>query len=265
MQKMTASLIAALCLAAPLSAMALERNKAVFISDLHMNTDVSYAWLKTNATALANFINTVNARQDVAELIILGDMLDDWVETVEGAPHSFSDILASANNAGIIAALRSICQNTNITVTYLTGNHDMLSFEAANKAAISNAIPGLNIISDSPGLGAYAKNNVIWAEHGHRYCLFNAPDTWSRSGGHLPMGYFISRIAASKSARENKVYTTMDALDTLIKSPGSFYTPVAGQEKVMFNDQFIHALFDAFALIWGGQWPWTVVLKCGTG
>ena len=248
---------AALCLLAPLVTTAAERNKTVFISDLHMNMDVSYAWLKTNATALASFINTVNARPDVAELVILGDMLDDWVETVESSPHSFGDVLSSPNNAGIVSALRTICQNTNMTVTYVTGNHDMLSFETASKTDITNAIPGLNIISESPGLGAYTMNNVVWAEHGHRYCLFNAPDTWSRSGGHLPMGYFISRIAASKSARENKVYTTMDALDSLIKSPGSFYTPSAGQENDMFNDQFIRALFDAFALVWGGKWPWT--------
>ncbi|MCG2660702.1 MAG: metallophosphoesterase [Kiritimatiellae bacterium] len=240
----------------PLSARAAERNMLVFISDLHMNVDAPYAWLKTNAPSLAAFINRVNAREDVAEFVILGDMLDDWIETVENPPHTFYDILVSTNNADVVDALRSICQNPAITVTYVVGNHDMLTFEAQNKAVITNAIPGLNIISDSPGLGAYSKNNVIWAEHGHRYCMFNAPDIWSRTNGHLPLGYFISRIAASKSAREGKVYTTMDALDTFVKSPGSYYTPPAGQENVVFNDEFINALFDVFALVWGGYWPW---------
>jgi len=255
MQKRIVLLIVALCLLVPLSARAAERNKLIFISDLHMNVDVPYAWLKTNAPPLAAFINQVNEREDVAELVILGDMLDDWIETVENTPHTFYDILVSTNNAEVVAALRSICQNPNITVTYVVGNHDLLTFEAANKTSITNILPGLNIISDSPGLGAYTKNSVIWAEHGHRYCMFNAPDIWSRTNGHLPLGYFISRIAASKSAREHKVYTTMDALDTLIKSPGSFYTPPAGQENVVFNDEFINALFDVFALVWGGCLP----------
>lgn len=246
-----------------LAAPAAERNKLVFVSDLHMNVDEPYVWLKTNAAHLATFINRVNAREDVAELVILGDMLDDWVETVENTPNTFQGILAASNNAAVVAALRAICQNPGISVTYVVGNHDLLAFEAANKAVITNAIPGLNVVSAAPGLGAYAKNNLIWAEHGHRYCLFNAPDIWSRTNGHLPLGYFISRIAASKSAREHKVYTTMDALDTLIKSPGSYYTPPAGQENVVFSDQFINALFDVFALVWGGYWPWDTFTMAG--
>ena len=256
MLKRIALFIIALCIFTPLSLRAAERNTLIFISDLHMNVDVPYAWLKTNTTALATFINQVNEREDVSEMVILGDLLDDWIETVENNPHTFYDILVSTNNAEVITALQAICQNPEITVTYVVGNHDLLSFEPENKTAITNILPGLNIVSDSPGLGAYTKNNVIWAEHGHRYCMFNAPDIWSRTNGHLPLGYFISRIAASKSARENKVYTTMDAIDTLVKSPGSYYIPPAGQENVVFNDEFINALFDAFALVWGGYWPW---------
>ncbi|MFC1461538.1 FG-GAP repeat domain-containing protein, partial [Verrucomicrobiota bacterium] len=125
-----------------------------------------------------------------------------------------------------------------------------------NKTTITNTLPGLNIIADSPGLGAYTNNSVIWAEHGHRYCMFNAPDTWSVTNSHLPMGYFISRLAASKSANEGQVYTTMDALDTLVKSPDSYYTAPEGEEGAVFNDVFIRALFDAFALVWAGYWPW---------
>ncbi len=258
-----AATIVALCLGARIDAQAVERNKLVFISDLHLNIDASYAWLKTNAAPLAAFINQVNARSDVAELVILGDLLDDWVEPVANAPHSFQDILGGQNNTGVVAALRAICQNTNLTVTYVTGNHDLLSFEAASKTVITSSIPGLKITSDAPGLGAYRKNNVVWAEHGHRYCMFNAPDIWSRTNGHLPLGYFISRVAATKSARDGQVYTTQDALETLIKSPDSFYTPPPGEENVVYSDQFIHALFDAFALVWGGLWPWNTFAMGG--
>ncbi|MFC1454332.1 metallophosphoesterase [Verrucomicrobiota bacterium] len=254
--KLVTLLITALCLFAALSTRAVERNKLVFISDIHMNVDANYSWLQTNALEVAEFINRVNARDDVAELIILGDLLDDWVEPVKNAPHTFADILTAQNNVEIVAALQNVCQNPNITATYVTGNHDLLSFEPANKASITNTFPGLNIISDSPGLGAYSKNDVIWAEHGHRYCMFNAPDIWSRTNGHLPLGYFISRIAASKSAREQEIFTTTDALDTFIKEPGSFYTPPAGEENEIYNDVFIHALFDTFALVWGGFLPW---------
>jgi len=263
MRKCTALLITALCLLIPLTTRAAERNTLIFISDLHMNVDVPYAWLKTNAPALASFINRVNAREDVAQLVILGDLLDDWVETVENAPHTFQDILTSSNNAEVVTALRTICQNPNITVTYVVGNHDMLAFDPANKAVITNLLPGMKIVADPPGLGSFSMNSVIWGEHGHRYCMFNAPDIWSRTPGHLPLGYFISRIAASKSARDHTVYTTMDALDMFVKSSGSYYTPPAGQENVVFNDEFIHVLFDTFALVWGGYLPWNTFMMGG--
>ncbi len=236
-------------------AQASSRNKLVFISDLHMNIDAPFAWLQTNAPALASFINTVNAREDVSELVILGDLLDDWVEPVGNTPHTFEDVLNAQNNAGVVAALQAVCRNPDITVTYVAGNHDMLSFESQNRAIIANAFPGLNIVSDSPGLGTYSKNSVIWAEHGHRYCMFNAPDIWSRTNGHLPMGYFISRIAASKSAEDGQIYTTMDVLDMMIKDPDSFDGKLSGHDGV-FSDEFIALLFDAVALTWGGFWPW---------
>jgi hypothetical protein len=92
-------------------------------------------------------------------------------------------------------------------------------FMEDNKSVIQEAFPGLNIISDSPGMGVYTKDNVIWAEHGHRYTMFNAPDTWARVGSHLPLGYFISRLAASSSLNTGQVVTTPELLDQYVKHP----------------------------------------------
>ena len=235
------------------------RNKLVFISDLHMNVDGTYSWLVKHAPDLARFLYNLNKRDDVAELIILGDLLDDWVCPVADTPQTFSDILSANHNNGVVPALQEVCNNSDIDVTYLTGNHDMLSFKSENKDVISHAFPNMNIISNSPGLGAYTKDNIIWAEHGHRYTLFNAPDIWSRSGGHLPMGYFISRFAASKSLTEGKVYTTPEVLDLFISSPSEVqeyftqagYTDAPGS---IIDDALIIALFNAIGL-WSGNGP----------
>ena len=237
---------------------AAERNRLIFVSDLHMNVNANYSWLVDHADDLAQFLNEVNARDDVAELVILGDLLDDWVSPVKDSPQAFADILAASNNTGIVAALNAVCHNPNIKVTYVTGNHDMLSFEDQNKAIIANAFPGMNIISDSPGLGAYTKDDVIWAEHGHRYCLFNAPDTWSRTGSHLPMGYFISRLAASKAASTGQVTTTPDLLDIFVKSPSERLKYLKKEHREagdIFDDAVIIAVFNAIAF-WSGNGPW---------
>jgi len=244
----------------PRTAHAGGRNKLVFISDLHMNVVGAYAWLNKHAANLARFLNTVNARDDVAELVILGDLLDDWVSPVTYTPQTFADILGANYNNGVVPALQAVCHNPNIAVTYVTGNHDMLSFESQNKQVIADTFPDMTIVSDSPGLGAYTRDNVIWAEHGHRYTLFNAPDIWSRSNGHLPLGYFISRLAASKSVSSGQVITSLDVLDRFVKSPDELneYLVQGGYEEIgnIIDDAFIIAVFNAIAL-WSGNWPWS--------
>jgi len=251
----------------PRTAYAGGRNKLVFISDLHMNVDGSYSWLVKHAKDLADFINQVNNRDDVAELVILGDLLDDWVSPIAYTPQTFADIIGASNNTAVVAALQGICDNPGIAVTYVTGNHDMLSFLSQNKTVIGDAFPGMTILSDSPGLGAYTRDSVIWAEHGHRYCLFNAPDTWSRSNGHLPLGYFISRLAASKSLSSGQLYTTPDVLDMFVKSPSEVnaYLKQGGYEEVagsIIDDALIVAVFNAIA-IWSGTAPWDKFIMNG--
>jgi len=235
------------------------RNKMVFISDIHMNVDGKYSWLVKHAVDLAQFLTDLNKRDDVAELIILGDLLDDWVSPVSYTPQSFSDILSANMNNGVVPALQAICHNPDIDVTYVTGNHDMLSFQPENKDVISAAFPDMNIISDAPGLGAWKRDDIIWAEHGHRYTLFNAPDTWSRPEGHLPMGYFISRFAASKSIEKGQAYTTPQVLDLFFNSPSEVqeYLDEAGYDGDVggvIDDALIIIIFNAIGL-WSGNGP----------
>ena len=237
---------------------AAERNKIIFVSDLHMNVDGSYSWLVDHADDLAKFITDVENRDDVAEVVILGDLVDQWVAPVKNTPNTFIDVLTAGNNAAIVAALQGLCANPDVKVTYVAGNHDMLSFEEQNKAILTAAFPGLQIVSESPGMGAYTKNQVIWAEHGHRYTMFNAPDTWSHPGSHLPLGYFISRLAATKSVESGQVVTTPDLLDQFIKTPAKIAEgsqPKLTRPGGAFSDAFIIGVFNAIAL-WCEVWPW---------
>jgi UDP-2,3-diacylglucosamine pyrophosphatase LpxH len=240
-----------------------QRNKLVFISDIHLNVAANYSWMTQHIEPLADFLRELNSRADVAELIILGDLLDEWVAPTEVVPQDFAEVLATGVNAPVIGALQDISLNSDMQVTYVTGNHDLLSFEDANKAVIATTFPGMNIVSDYPGLGSYSKDQVLWAEHGHRYCLFNAPDIWSREGGHLPLGYFISRLAACKSAVTGEVITTPDILAEALKLPASRLNELLdrnGQfgrgraQKGHLDDALVSAVFYAVA-IWAGKGP----------
>jgi UDP-2,3-diacylglucosamine pyrophosphatase LpxH len=239
------------------SSSAAERNRIVFISDLHMNVDADYSWLKENTGPLAQFLNNLYIREDVAELVILGDLLDDWVCPVEDIPNTFKRILDADHNKGIVQALRALCENDLIKVTYVVGNHDMLSWMDDNRGLIQSYFPSLNIISNDPGMGHYTIDNVVWTEHGHRYTMFNAPDIWSKPGSHLPLGYFISRLAASSSLTTGQVVTTYELLDQYVKSPSTATGyGLRGDLGGIWDDAFIIAVFNGIALGTGHR-PWT--------
>ena len=185
-------------------------------------------------------------RQNIVFVSHVGDIVGDYKSDDEWA----------------VARKNMLQLSDKLPFAFSVGNHDMLSFESQNKEVIATTFPEMTIISDSPGLGAYynTEDKVIWAEHGHRYTLFNAPDIWSRAGGHLPMGYFISRLAASKSLTEGQVYTTPDVLDWFVKSPDEVnkYLQQGGYDGEVGNiidDAFIVAVFNAIA-VWSGNWPW---------
>lgn len=236
---------------------AAQRNKIVFISDLHLNVDASYSWLYKHAGDLSKFLSDLYNREDVTELVILGDLVDDWVCPVKNAPNSFADVLSAPHNAGIVTALKALCAKEEIKVTYVVGNHDLLSYQDDNRAVLEDTFPGMAIISEEPGLGSYGKDSVIWAEHGHRYTMFNAPDVWSHAGGRLPLGYFISRLAASASISGGKVVNTPDLLDQYVKYPAQTMGQESqGEAGAIWDDAFVIAVFNAIAL-GTGHWPWS--------
>jgi UDP-2,3-diacylglucosamine pyrophosphatase LpxH len=188
----------------PLNNGSSERNMIVVISDLHMGADLAYSQLNGNLKPLEKFLNNVKASPNVRELVIGGDLVDEWfvpanVDTYGGKDQrDFVGRLAVANK-GAIDAFNSIIQQGNIKVTYVPGNHD-LTITSEN---IEFLLPGINQARYyTLGLGTYEPDCLpqLAIEHGHRYNFFCAPDMHSNQdvapGTVLPPGYFFTRIAA---------------------------------------------------------------------
>jgi UDP-2,3-diacylglucosamine pyrophosphatase LpxH len=182
-----------------------ERNLIVVISDLHLGADLSYAQTYENLAPLENFLDQIRESPNVKELIIAGDMLDEWfvpatIDTYNGYDQADFVQRVVATNIWVIDALNRIINDGIILVTYIPGNHD-LTITAENVASI---LPGINQARDdeSLGLGTYSPDNFpeIAIEHGHRYNILSAPDPISNQdiapGTILPPGYFYLRIAA---------------------------------------------------------------------
>ncbi len=180
-----------------------ERNMIVVISDIHLGADLAYAEINKNLKPLEKLLEQVRLSPNVKELVIAGDLLDEWfvpatTDTYKGKDQAdFVRRIAIANK-GVIDALNHIILGGKILVTYVPGNHD-LTISADNVALI---LPGIHQSRDKElGLGTYspADHPEVAIEHGHRYNFFCAPDPISNQdvapGTIMPPGYFFTRIA----------------------------------------------------------------------
>jgi UDP-2,3-diacylglucosamine pyrophosphatase LpxH len=188
------------------------RTKKIFISDIHMSDAWSmrpphpYCWLQKNIPIFADFLDEQLLAKDVAEIVILGDLFDQWVIPVDRDPLlTIAEICKNPANKNIIENLKTIADSSQVKLTYVPGNHDMCADKAditSRKKFIENTFPGINFICDSDKPNGVYHSGKLAAEHGNMYCLFNAPDTWTTSNSFLPLGYYISRLIANKVAKE---------------------------------------------------------------
>lgn len=182
-----------------------ERTQIIIASDFHLGVDSSFAELEKNKKALVEFLNQVKTSPNIKELVIGGDLLDEWFlpmhyEMPDSQAEFFNRV--AANNQAIVDGFNAIIKAGEIEVTYVPGNHDLLLTEAD----VARIFPGISQARDSlQGLGTYVTgpNAEIAIEHGHNYNFFCAPDPISNreitqnGTSILPPGYFFTRIATT--------------------------------------------------------------------
>ncbi|MDD4500885.1 MAG: metallophosphoesterase, partial [Bacteroidales bacterium] len=182
----------------------MERDLIVVISDMHLGADLAYAECKDNLPALEEFLTQIRESSNVKELVIAGDLLDEWfvpapINTYQGKDQSDFVKRIAETNKGVFNVLKRIIRERKILVTYVPGNHDLTITEEN----VDLILPGINQKRDPElGLGTYSPEGYpkIVIEHGHRYNFFCSPDPFSNQdiapGTILPPGYFFTRIAA---------------------------------------------------------------------
>ena len=181
-----------------------ERSLIVVISDVHLGADIAYAEINKNLENLKNFLEQVRTSPNVKELIIAGDLLDEWfvpagVNTYQGKDQKDFVRRIAATNKIVIDKINQIITEKKILVTYVPGNHD-LTITPEN---VSEIMPGINLAFDEGkiGIGTYSPEMlpVLAVEHGHRVNFFCAPDPISNQaiapGSIMPPGYFYTRLA----------------------------------------------------------------------
>lgn len=185
----------------------LQRTSIVCISDIHMgdprSAALGYCWFTRNQSALESLLNAVLVNSQVRQVVILGDLFDEWIVPYRLAPFDtgagirdsrdyFHSIANAPVNVNIISELKAIASSGTIQLVYVPGNHDML----LTNEILQEIIPGVIWKGDSTGLGHYSPVDEMIMEHGHRYDFFNCPQPLSNPGHILPPGYFVSRLDA---------------------------------------------------------------------
>ena len=183
-----------------------KRKKRIYVSDVHMGAGRSfksgcgghvYDWLgPEEAKNFAKFLAFLCESTDVKEVILLGDTMDNWVCPVDDIPPTFKDIVDADLNKEIVQNLRALGQHKEIKLIYMPGNHDM----SITKEFVEGTFPGIVYGGSAAKKSAYRTSRLL-AEHGSAYAMFNAPDPINNPGSRLPLGYFISRVAATRAAR----------------------------------------------------------------
>ncbi|MBU1578693.1 MAG: metallophosphoesterase, partial [Bacteroidetes bacterium] len=150
-----------------------ERNMIVVISDMHLGADLAYAECKKNVPSLEKLLKQIQASPNVKELVIAGDLLDEWfvpapINTYHGKDQAdFVQRIAETNKV-VFDVLNNMIQEKKILVTYVPGNHDLTITESS----VELILPGINQKRDPElGLGTYSPIGYpqIAIEHGHRY------------------------------------------------------------------------------------------------
>jgi UDP-2,3-diacylglucosamine pyrophosphatase LpxH len=181
-----------------------KRSVVICISDIHLGANDSYAEITKNREALVKFLNQVRISPNIKELVIIGDLIDEWfvpmnLQTFKGKSQWDFVKAVALNNKPVIDAFNNIIQDKLVRVTYIPGNHDIL----INADDIETILPGVFQARDVKGLGAYTPEDIpeLIIEHGHRYNFYCAPDHSNRSitgkDSILPPGYFFTRMATS--------------------------------------------------------------------
>lgn len=183
-----------------------QATRIVFFSDVHIGLNAATNWYQRQLHEpylLALFDYLQRQAGSIHELVLVGDLVDQWTYEPSVTPPTFAEIAAANPRVfgGVVdgqrlpGALASVVEALEGRVTYVGGNHDM-----------SVTPEDLCLVRDSRGRSPQLVSTPLYAPplgggavvctHGHHFSLLNAPDFLEDPRGGIPFAHFITRLAA---------------------------------------------------------------------
>lgn len=183
------------------------KNKLFFISDVHIGSNAPTNWYQDaiHGPFLETALLYIKSQEEsVRELVLLGDLFDQWMDPPKALPPDFQAIIKANprifggmfDGKQVPGALMEVLDALEGNVAYMNGNHDM--YITPNDIATLKSPGGytprvINSIFYEPE----ECNGRLLCTHGHPYSMFSAPDLESYPKGFpgLPLGYFVTRLS----------------------------------------------------------------------
>ena len=175
---------------------------AVVLSDIHIGNDKPTCWYQSAVhepylTAALKWV--VAKKEEISELVLLGDMFDVWTYPPSDQPPAMKDIIAANKTLfGKTGPFAAVVKALPGEVRLLLGNHDG-TITKAHVDELNLSIGGDPAKGEEIKLVAAPYRVVTGARgartvftHGHHWCMFNAPDPKS-PWATLPVGHFVTR------------------------------------------------------------------------
>lgn len=188
-------------------------SKRIFISDIHLgppdNPSNWYKKEKHEQNLLAALQDVRDRSDEIKDLVFLGDLVDTWVCPVDEQPVEPGAVLEHHSN--IVEGIRA-CLGEVENVFYLNGNHDMhVTQEVLDEffdTGDGDTVEKINQYNAGP----------LYAEHGHRFAMFNARDKRHDTLDGLPVGYFICRMLSSTDKEYDSPSAFLSYVDDILEA-----------------------------------------------
>jgi UDP-2,3-diacylglucosamine pyrophosphatase LpxH len=179
----------------------MSKTRRLFISDMHLGDEGD----KHRPNLLA-FLRWAGQQDDVKDLVLLGDVFDTWTFPMATTPPDFRTI--ARDHGDIVDAIRSCARGVQ-NVFYVTGNHDALLTQDD-----LDAIFGTGVVRWITRYNA----GLLYAEHGNRFSMLNAPDKLHDPADGYPLGYFMTRLAATSDRGYKRPAAIARCLDDMLEA-----------------------------------------------
>lgn len=183
------------------------KNKFFFISDVHIGSNAPTNWYQDEVHG--PFLETALAyikgqKESVRELVLLGDLFDQWMDPPKALPPDFQAIIKAnprifggmLNGQQVPGALMEVLDALEGNVAYLNGNHDM-GITPEDIATLKSPGGYTPRVVNGFFYEPEECNGQLLCTHGHPYSMCSAPDLESYPKGFpgLPLGYFLTRLS----------------------------------------------------------------------